>query len=300
MRRCALASQLLPPHAARASHSYVYPLGRVSLEQFQPLALPVAIMAMRTQIGRTEPAGSEDAPLLYREFVAFEVSGQDADRVLMTRGHFPGNEAVRGLLVRQGKIWRDPVRGQQRRTRAPNRASMSLSICVALSLPLRPHHAPPFARGGGAGAAEAAARARRRRAAPPVGAAARRGDADARAPPATRPPRPVASPWQPRPARLPCPPQQRTPSATLPAARPPRLPKPSCPATPQQHTQLSRSPPWRRCSRGPDEHRVNLSAEFELFPSAQPLAFAEAVCRRAGREVLPRRSLRRWRPSCNF
>ena len=101
---------------------YGYLLGSLGCELFQPLSLPIVVTAVHTFVGgpvsnfwlhgRDDgPAGSpvNDGPARrqYAEIVEFEVSGRNVDRALAPRGHFPGNEPVRGVLERRGEAWHD-------------------------------------------------------------------------------------------------------------------------------------------------------------------------------------------------
>lgn len=101
---------------------YGYLLGSLGSELFQPLSLPIVVTAVHTFVGGPvsnfwlhgrddAPAGSpvNDGPARrqFAEIVEFEVSGRNVDRALAARGHFPGNEPVRGVLERRGEAWHD-------------------------------------------------------------------------------------------------------------------------------------------------------------------------------------------------
>ena len=102
---------------------YGYLFGSLGSELFQPLSLPIVVTDVHTFVGGPvsnfwlhgrdddDPAGTPaiDGPARrqYAEIVEFEVSGRNVDRALAPRGHFPGNEPVRGVLERRGEAWHD-------------------------------------------------------------------------------------------------------------------------------------------------------------------------------------------------
>ena len=102
---------------------YGYLFGSLGSELFQPLSVPIVVTDVHTFVGGPvsnfwlhgrdddDPAGTPaiegPARRQYAEIVEFEVSGRNVDRALAPRGHFPGNEPVRGVLERRGEAWHD-------------------------------------------------------------------------------------------------------------------------------------------------------------------------------------------------
>ena len=120
---------------------YGYLLGSLGSELYQPLSLPIVVTAVHTFVGGPAstfwlhgrddefagslvggslangltasggggPAGGGPVRRQYSQTVEFEVSGRNVDRALAPRGHFPGNEPVRGVIERRGEAWSDPL-----------------------------------------------------------------------------------------------------------------------------------------------------------------------------------------------
>lgn len=143
---------------------YGYLLGSLGSELFQPLSLPIVVTAVHTFVGgpvnnfwlhgydddpvsnpvrsslangglvNGAPAGGGPARRQYAETVEFEVSGRNVDRALAPRGHFPGNEPVRGVIERRGEAWHDPVHPRRLHVAAYSRTLLRPAVALAVGL----------------------------------------------------------------------------------------------------------------------------------------------------------------------